>query len=40
MVNQADVVVGFVKYSFGGAYKYYSLAKRKGKTLINLAEKN
>ncbi len=36
MVDQADIVVVYVKYSTGGAVKFAELAKRKGKTVINL----
>ncbi len=38
MVEQADVVVAWVKYGFGGASKTYEYAKRKKKRIINLAE--
>ena len=38
MVEQADAVVAWVRYSFGGARKTYEYAKRKKKKIINLAE--
>ena len=37
MVECADIVIAFVKYSFGGAYKTYKHAISKGKTVFNLA---
>lgn len=36
MVEQSDIVVTYVTHSTGGAYKFMKLAKRKGKTVINL----
>ena len=39
MVNECDYVVTYVWKSWGGAYKFKSLAERKGKTVINLADK-
>ncbi len=39
MVEMADTIVAYVKYPTGGAYKFCSLAERKGKTVINLARK-
>ena len=36
MIEQADIVVVYVKYSTGGAAKFAELAKRRGKTVINL----
>lgn len=39
MVKIADTVVAYVKHPSGGAYKFCSIAKRKGKKVINLAEK-
>ena len=35
MVDKADVVVCFIKRSFGGAYKAYSYAKKKDKKIIS-----
>ena len=39
MVDEADLVIAFVMYSWGGAAKTLEYAKRKKKTIINLAEK-
>ncbi|MBQ4100834.1 MAG: hypothetical protein IJC83_04740, partial [Oscillospiraceae bacterium] len=30
MIDKADFVIAYVKLSFGGAYRYYNLAKKKG----------
>ena len=38
MLNKADVVVTYVKYTFGGAAQLQELARRKGKAVYNLAE--
>ena len=40
MVNEADLVLSYVTYSWGGAAKTLEYARRKKKTFINLAEKN
>ena len=37
MVNEADLVIAYVMYSWGGAAKTLEYAKRKKKTIINLA---
>ena len=37
MVEQADLVIAYVKYSWGGAAKTLEYAKRKKKAIINLA---
>lgn len=37
MVNEADLVIACVMYSWGGAAKTLEYAKRKKKTIINLA---
>ncbi len=37
MLNKADFVVTYVKYSVGGAAKFKALAEKKGKNVINLA---
>lgn len=37
MINKSDFVVTYVKYTFGGAYKFQQLAIKKGKTVIDLA---
>lgn len=39
MLNESDYVVTYVCRSYGGAYKFKCLAERKGKTVINLADK-
>ena len=36
MVNEADLVIAYVMYSWGGAAKTLEYAKRKKKTIINL----
>ena len=38
MVNEADLVIAFVKYSWGGAAKTLEYAKRKKVDFFNLAE--
>ena len=38
MVEEADWIVACVSRTFGGAYKTYQHAKRKGKPIFNLAE--
>ena len=40
MVDSADLVISYVKYSWGGAAKTLRYAKRKKKQLINLAIEN
>lgn len=37
MVNESDLVIAYVMYSWGGATKTLKYAKRKKKTIINLA---
>ena len=37
MVEEADLVIAYVKYSWGGAAKSLEYAKRKNKPIINLA---
>ena len=37
MVDSADLVIAYLKYSWGGAAKTLEYAKRKKKTIINLA---
>ena len=37
MVDSADLVIAYVQYSWGGAAKTLEYAKRKKKTIINLA---
>ena len=38
MVQQADVVVTYVTRNFGGAAQFKEMAKRQGKTVIELSE--
>ncbi len=38
MVEQADLVIAYVKYSWGGAAKVLEYAKRKKKRIINIAK--
>ena len=38
MVDQADVILCYVKYRIGGAYQFVEKARRKGKKIINLAD--
>ena len=38
MVEQADIVIAYVKYSWGGAAKALEYAKRKKKRIINIAK--
>ena len=38
MVKQADLVIAYVKYSWGGAAKALEYAKRKKKRIINIAK--
>ena len=37
MIEKADIVISYVKYSFGGARTTYDYAVRKNKKIINLA---
>lgn len=36
MVNESDIVLCYIKHSWGGAAKYVEKAKRKGRIIINL----
>lgn len=38
MVEQADLVIAYIKYSWGGAAKALEYAKRKKKRIINIAK--
>ena len=38
MINEADLVIAYVKYTHGGAYKTLEYARRKKKSIINLAK--
>ena len=40
MVENADFLVAYVSHSWGGAYKTYQYAKKKGKTIFNLSTFN
>ena len=40
MMEKADFVIAYVDHDWGGAYKAYRYAKRKGKVVFNLAEYN
>lgn len=40
MINQADLVISYIDYTYGGAYKSFCYAKRKKKRVINLSEKS
>lgn len=37
MIENSDYVVAYIKRNFGGASKFYEMAKRKGKNVINIA---
>lgn len=37
MISKSDSVICYVKYHTGGAYQFVEKARRKGKTIINLA---
>ena len=36
MLTESEYVVAYVKHSWGGAAKYYEMAEKKGKNVINL----
>lgn len=36
MLRQADVVVSYVRYTWGGAYKFKAVAEKQGKRVIEL----
>ena len=38
LINNSDIVVTYVKYSFGGAQQYKELASKKNKKIIELLE--
>ena len=40
MVDNSDVVVTYVVGCTGGAYKFKAMAERKGKRIINIADKS
>ncbi len=39
MLNASDHVIAYIERGYGGAFKYYEMAKRKNLKVINLAEK-
>ena len=39
MVEQCDTVICYITHDWGGAYTFTEKARKKGKTIINLAEK-
>ena len=40
MIEQADAVIAYVQYAWGGAYQSYLHAKRKKKMIYNLTDKS
>lgn len=38
LVNQADVVICYIRHSTGGAAKYVELAQKRGKRIINIGK--
>lgn len=36
MVNKADIVISYVKYTYGGSYKTLEYAKKKNKQIIDI----
>ena len=40
MLKQSDIVVTYIKRSYGGAVKYYDKAIRQNKCVINIADPN
>lgn len=38
MIGKADYVICYLRCSWGGAYKFSQLAKRRGETVINICE--
>lgn len=39
ILNASDYVIAYIERGYGGAFKYYKMAKRKNLNVINLAEK-
>ena len=37
MIDKSDLIIGFVKHDYGGAYTALEYARRKGKNVINIA---
>ena len=40
MAENCDIVICYVKYSYGGAYKAVKYASRKGKRIINISKES
>ena len=40
MIQKADFIIAYVKHTYGGAYKALQYARKKKKSIINLAEKD
>ena len=40
MIEKSDYVIAYIDRTFGGAYQTYKYAKRKGKMIFNLTEKD
>lgn len=40
MVREADIILCYITHSWGGAAQFVEYAKRQGKEIINLSEKN
>ncbi len=38
MIKSADIVIAYVKTSYGGAYKSLQIAKRQKKRIINICD--
>ena len=38
MINQADLIIAYVSHTYGGAYRSLEYARRKKKSIINLAK--
>ncbi|MBQ3087095.1 MAG: hypothetical protein IJC45_07155 [Clostridia bacterium] len=39
MIERSDIIITYVSRNIGGAYKFETIARKKGKTVIRLAEK-
>lgn len=38
MLKQSDITVGYIRFSTGGAARYFEIAKKNGKEMIQLAD--
>ena len=38
MIEESDIIIAYIDHSFGGAYEAIKYAKRKNKTIINIAD--